>query len=55
MARALHSLVPMTIGQLVSTLYTEFERQFHDQKIAAVATQVALEELLRTKRSPRRA
>jgi hypothetical protein len=36
-----------TIGQLVSTLFAKYELQFRDAKLAAVATQLALEELLR--------
>lgn len=35
-----------TIGQLISTLFASFDRQFHDEELAAVATQVALNELL---------
>jgi len=39
---------PMTtFGQLVSALFAKYERQFHDEQVAAVATQVALDELLR--------
>jgi hypothetical protein len=36
-----------TFGQLVSALFSKYERQFHDEQVAAVATQVALDELLR--------
>lgn len=36
-----------TFGQLVSALFAKYERQFHDEQVAAVATQVALDELLR--------
>ncbi len=36
-----------TVGQLISTLFANFDRQFHDEELAAVATQVALDELLR--------
>jgi hypothetical protein len=44
-----------TIGQLVSTLFANFDRQFHDEELAAVATQVALAELLSgRKRVPQR-
>lgn len=35
-----------TVGQLISTLFANFDRQFHDEQLAAVATQVALTELL---------
>ena len=37
----------MTIGQLVSVLFTEYEQALHDEKLAAVATQAKLQELLR--------
>jgi hypothetical protein len=43
-----------TIGQLVSILFTKYERQFHDEKLAAVATQVALDELLRERKPGKR-
>lgn len=36
-----------TIGQLISTLFARFEQQFQDEELAAVATQLALDELLR--------
>ncbi len=36
-----------TIGQLVSKLFSEYEHQFHDEKLVAIATQVVLDELLR--------
>jgi hypothetical protein len=36
-----------TIGQLVELLFAKFEREYHDEKLAALATQVALEGLLR--------
>jgi hypothetical protein len=35
-----------TIGQLVAALYDQYERRFHDEELAALATQVALNELL---------
>lgn len=35
-----------TIGQLISTLFSNFDRRFHDGELAAVATRVALNELL---------
>lgn len=41
-----------TIGKLVSTLFAKYERQFQDRELAAVATQVALEELLRRRSRP---
>ena len=39
-----------TLGQLVSTLYAKFERQYHDHELAVVATQVAIDEILSAKR-----
>ena len=36
-----------TIGDAISTLFAKYERQFHDEHLAAVATQVALAEVLR--------
>jgi hypothetical protein len=35
-----------TVGELISTLFTKFERQYHDPELAAIATQVAMDELL---------
>jgi hypothetical protein len=43
-----------TIGQLVSILFAKYERQFHDEKLAALATQVALDELLRERKPSNR-
>lgn len=43
-----HTVCPMTtIGQLVSVLFAKYEQTLGDEKLAAVATQVALDELLR--------
>jgi len=39
-----------TIGQLIAALYTRFEREYHDHDLATVATQRALEKLLRRRR-----
>lgn len=44
-----------TIGQLVSILFAKYERQFHDERLAAVATQVALDELLHARKGKRKA
>jgi hypothetical protein len=44
-----------TIGDLVSTLFARYERRFHDERLAAVATQVVLDELLRRRDEPRKA
>ena len=38
-----------TIGQLISVL-SKYEHRFHDEKLAAVATQVTVEELIRSNR-----
>lgn len=35
-----------TIGQVVSELYARYPRQYHDDELAALATQVVLSELL---------
>ncbi len=45
-----------TIGQLISTLFANFDRQFHDEELAAVATQVSVTELMsgRKRVQPRR-
>jgi hypothetical protein len=46
--RTVHEAAAMTtLGQVISVLFTKFERQLHDEQLAAVATQVALDELLR--------
>lgn len=39
-----------TMGQLVSELFDKFERRYHDERLAAVATQAAIEEILRGSR-----
>lgn len=36
----------MTMGQLITELYDKYERRFGDEELAAVATEVTLEELL---------
>lgn len=33
------------MGQLVADLFTKYERRYHDPRVAAIATQVALENL----------
>jgi hypothetical protein len=42
-----------TIGQLVSVLFAKYEQQLHDEELAAVATQVAVDELLSIQRAHR--
>ena len=39
-----------TIGQLIADLYTKYERRYHDEDLAAVATQVTVDEILRARR-----
>ena len=35
-----------TMGQLVSDLFEHYERRFHDSRLAAVATQATVEDML---------
>lgn len=35
-----------TVGQLISDLYTKYERELHDDQLAAVATEIRVAELL---------
>jgi hypothetical protein len=39
-----------TIGQLVATLFDEYENRYRDEKLAAVATQVVVDDLIRAHR-----
>jgi hypothetical protein len=40
-----------TVGQLVSQFFESYDREYHDEEIAAVATQVRIMDLLeRTRR-----
>jgi hypothetical protein len=44
-----------TLGQLVTTLFDQYEQRYHDEKLAAVATQVTVDHLIRAGRPlPRR-
>ncbi len=43
-----------TIGDLVSTLFAKYERRFHDEQLAALATQVSMDELLRRREERRK-
>lgn len=36
----------ITMGQLVSQFFDTYDREFHDQELAAIATQVRITELL---------
>ncbi len=35
-----------TMGQLISDLYAKYERELHDEHLAAVATQIRMCELM---------
>jgi hypothetical protein len=39
----------LTIGQLVSTLFDAYDRELNDERLAAVATQVRIVELMARK------
>ena len=39
-----------TVGELISKLFAEYENSYHDRKLAALATQVTLDELTHTRR-----
>lgn len=42
---------PMTtMGQLISELFSKYERKYRDEELAALATQVALDDILRARR-----
>lgn len=41
-----------TIGELISHLCTKYERRYHDKHLAALVTQVAIDELLRSRHVP---
>ena len=36
----------ITMGQLVSDLFAKYERELHDEQLAAVATEIKVTELL---------
>jgi hypothetical protein len=40
-----------TMGQLVSQLFDRYERTFHDEELAALATQAMIEEILKDSRT----
>lgn len=44
-----------TIGQLVSDLYTKYERRYRDHGLAAIATKNAVEEILQRRAKHRAA
>ncbi|HEY1553204.1 MAG TPA: hypothetical protein VGF94_00145 [Kofleriaceae bacterium] len=44
-----------TIGDVVSELFTKYERRYHDAELAAVATEVELDDLLREQVATKRA
>ncbi len=43
-------LTMTSFGQLIVDLYTKYERRYHDEELAAVATQVTVYEILRARR-----
>jgi hypothetical protein len=43
-----------TMGQLVSDLYAKYERELHDEELAAVATEIKVAELLEGSMARRR-
>jgi hypothetical protein len=43
-----------TLGQLVATLYSAYDRKLHDRELAAVATQVRMFEMLEARIQARR-
>jgi len=53
---AVHHLPAMTltIGQLVSTLFDAYDRELNDERLAAVATQVRIVELMAPRPRPQR-
>ncbi|MGE0395315.1 MAG: hypothetical protein AB7T06_01210 [Kofleriaceae bacterium] len=44
----------MTIGQLVASLFANYDRKLHDEELAAVATEIRVSELLSRKARSRR-
>lgn len=38
-----------TIGQLVARLYEQYAQRYHDEELAAVATQVIVDDLMRAR------
>ena len=47
-------MITKTMGQLVSELFDKYERCYHDETLAALATQAAVVEILRASRARRR-
>ncbi len=41
-----------TIGELISVLFDQYEEQFHDENLAAKATQIVVDEILRDQQRP---
>jgi hypothetical protein len=44
----------ITMGQLVSEVFEAYERRYGDTELAAVATEVTVDDIMRTARRPRR-
>jgi hypothetical protein len=47
-------VMTITMGQLVAQFFEAYDREFHDEELAAVATQVRIAELLEKKPRTRR-
>ncbi len=43
-------MMKTTIGQLVASLFTQYEHRYHDEELAAVATQVTVDDLISARR-----
>ena len=44
------AVMKTTIGQLVSKLFETYEHRYHDEELAAIATEVMLDDILRVQR-----
>jgi hypothetical protein len=47
-------MITTTMGQLISELFDKYERCYHDETLAALATQAAVVDILRASRARRR-
>lgn len=43
-----------TLGELIATLYTKYQRRYRDRELAAIATEVMLDQLLSPRPLPAR-
>jgi hypothetical protein len=55
MRRALETRMTISMGQLVAALMDAYDGKLHDERLAAVATQVRLAELFHQRARARRA